>query len=257
MSLSPSDITVLVITHNEEPNIRRFLQGMAWAGKVVVVDSGSTDATLAICQEFPQVSVVHRPFDSFAGQCNFGLSQVETEWVISCDADYIAEPEFASAVQSLDGTAAGYAVPFTYCIHGRKLRSGLYPARTVLYRAKLGRYRDDGHGHKVEVAGQVEPFCGKLLHDDRKPLSRWLTSQQKYAAQEAEKLAKAEGGPLAMQDKLRKTGWAAPLVMLFYCLVWKRGLLDGWPGIYYALQRTYAELLLALEVLERRLGRAK
>lgn len=251
-----TEISVLVITCNEEANIRRFLEGMAWAEKILVVDSGSTDATLAVCAEFSHVRVVHRVFDSFANQCNFGLGLLDTPWVLSCDADYIAEPDFATAVRALDGEVDGYTISFSYCIHGKPIRSGLYPARTALYRKAAGFYYNDGHGHKVKIRGKVLPFPSRLLHDDRKPLTRWLGSQGNYAAQEAVKLMSADYKGLPFQDKLRCTGWAAPIGMLFYCLILKGGLLDGWSGMFYAMQRTYAEILLALEILEQRLNRA-
>jgi glycosyltransferase involved in cell wall biosynthesis len=253
--MNPAEISVLVITCNEDANIRRFLEGMAWAGQILVVDSGSTDATQAVCSEFPQVRVVQRAFDSFADQCNFGLGLLDTPWVLSCDADYIAEPDFAKAVRLLDDAVDGYSVPFIYCIHGKKIRSGLYPARVVLYRREAGCYYNDGHGHKVKLSGKVLPFPGRLLHDDRKPLARWLGSQGKYAAQEASKILSVDPKKLPFQDKLRRTGWAAPIGMLFYCLIFKGGLLDGWPGIFYAMQRTYAEILLSLEILEWRFNR--
>src|SRR5215469_1156659 len=82
------DITPIVITFNEEANIARTLDRLTWARRIVVIDSGSTDATLEIIRSYPQVEVVHRPFDEFASQCNFGIAQVTTNWVLSLDADY-------------------------------------------------------------------------------------------------------------------------------------------------------------------------
>ena len=67
-----ADLTALIITFNEEPNIGRVLERLGWVPRVVVLDSGSTDATLAICATFANVEVFTRPFDSFAGQCNHG-----------------------------------------------------------------------------------------------------------------------------------------------------------------------------------------
>lgn len=65
-----------------------------------------------------------------------------------------------------------------------------------------------------------------------------------------EKLLKAPDSELSLSDKIRKTKILAPLIVPFYCLILKGGLLDGWHGWYYALQRTLAEILLSLHLLE-------
>lgn len=218
-----------------------------------MLDSGSTDDTLAICKSFPNVFVVHRPFDSFANQCNFGLTQVSTPWVLSIDADYLLPPGFPAVVEQLSGNADGYFAEFRYVIYGRALRSCLYPPRTVLYRTSKAKYCDVGHGHRVVVSGVVES-CGVVVdHDDHKPLSRWLASQSKYALREADHLLLANFSELSTADRIRTRIWPAVPAVLIYCLLWKRLILDGWPGIFYTLQRAYAELLLSLELLDRKL----
>ena len=80
--------TVLVLSFNEAPNLARCLDRLDWAPRILLVDSGSTDETLEIAGRYANVEVVHRPFDSFASQCNFGLGLIETPWVLSLDADY-------------------------------------------------------------------------------------------------------------------------------------------------------------------------
>src|SRR6185295_4953185 len=94
-------ITPLVLTFNESPNIGRALERLTWAKEVVVVDSFSTDDTLALARGFPNVRVVQRAFDSFADQCNFGLEQIQTPWVLSLDADYILSQELVRELTQL------------------------------------------------------------------------------------------------------------------------------------------------------------
>ena len=86
-----AEITVLIITYNEARNIERVLSKLGWAQRILVVDSGSTDGTLELLAAHANVDVVHRPFDTFADQCNFGLQQVWTPWALSLDADYVFE----------------------------------------------------------------------------------------------------------------------------------------------------------------------
>lgn len=250
------DITVMIITFNEEANIARTLKSVDWAKRILIIDSGSTDATFDIARRYNQVSVITRPFDSFAGQCNFGLGQVTTPWVLSMDADYVVSEDLAAEIARLSPSSsiAGYSASFIYRIYGRPLRSTLYPARTVLYRQSKARYNDEGHGHRAEINGTVARLTGRIFHDDRKSLSRWFASQQRYARLEAQHLLDARPVPLGRNDRIRLMAWPAPILVFFYTLIVKRCLLDGWPGWYYVLQRTIAESLIALEITDRRLA---
>jgi glycosyltransferase involved in cell wall biosynthesis len=252
-------ITPLIITHNEAANIRRTIDQLLWAQRVVVIDSGSTDRTVEMLRGYPRVEVIYHPFVDFASQCNFGLKQVISPWVLSLDADYELSDELVRELTFLapPDSAVGYRARFVYRICGRPLRGSLYPPRTVLYRRDNAFYRREGHAHHVVLDGDVLPLDGVIYHDDRKPLERWLTSQQRYAREEAEYLLDASPSALRRTDKIRLMGWPAPIGAFFYTLFVKGCLFDGWPGWYYALQRTTAEMLIALEIIDRRSGRAR
>ena len=248
-------ITPLVITWNEEDNLGRTLARLTWARRVLVLDSGSTDATREIAAGFANVEILQRPFDSFAGQCNFGLSQIRTGWVLSLDADYELSEALVDELGRLEPPPeiAGYRAAFVYCVYGRPLRGTLYPPRTVLYRVTGARYRDEGHGHRVEVGGRILDLRAPVRHDDRKPLQRWFGAQARYARVEADHLLAAAPGSLGLKDRLRRTGVAGPPLVFVYTLVVARALFDGWPGWFYTLQRTIAEAMIALEIVDRRL----
>lgn len=254
MNLAAS-ITPLLLTFNEAPNIARTLEKLHWAGDVVVVDSGSTDETLTIVARYPQARVIHRRFDDFASQCNFGLMQVKSEWVLSLDADYVLTDSLIVEMAELDDSTEfnGYSVNFIYCIFGRALRGTVYPPRTVLYRKKSAAYRNEGHGHRVTIDGRVSTLKSTVLHDDRKPLSRWFSSQQSYAKREAEFLLSSSPEKHRRTDRIRLMGWPAPPLVFLYTLFAKGCILDGWYGWCYVLQRTLAETMIALELADRRL----
>ena len=251
-----SEITPLVLTYNEAPNIRRTLEKLRWASDILVVDSFSSDETLEIVRAFPQARVLQRKFDSFAGQCNFALGQVKTPWVLSLDADYVLSDELVRELQALPfgSEVAGYSASFKYCIWGRPLRASLYPPRTVLYRPDRARYRDEGHGHRVGIEGAVRSLSGVIYHDDQKPLDRWLSEQNKYMIAESRNLLATPLSELNFQDRLRRRMFVAPAVVFFYTLLAKGLILDGWPGWYYVFQRTLAETLLSLRLIEARLN---
>ncbi len=148
---------------------------------------------------------------------------------------------------------AGYRARFVYRIHGRPLRGTLYPPRTVLYRTRQGRYESEGHGHRIRLSGAISPLTGVIYHDDRKPLARWFNSQLNYASREAEHLLQTPTERLSRMDRIRRMGWPAPFLVVFYVLIAKGALLDGSAGWYYAFQRLLAEVLVALALLDRRL----
>jgi glycosyltransferase involved in cell wall biosynthesis len=250
-----SQITPLILTLNEAPNLRRAVETLGWARKVVVLDSFSTDETKAIACSFANVVFVQRHFDNHAAQWNFGLDQVETEWVLSLDADYCISDKLRAELSRLhcDSGISAYFARFHYCIAGHPLRGSLYPPRAVLFRKSRCRYVQDGHTQTLKIDGPTAFLYGYLLHDDRKPLSRWLESQRKYIRLEVHKLVDDPRRAGSLADRLRQWIWPAAPAAFFYTLLVKRCLLDGWPGWYYVLQRTYFELLLSLELLDRRL----
>ncbi len=250
------NITPLVLTYNEEPNIARSLERLRWARRVVVVDSQSMDRTVPLAAGFPNVELHSRPFDNHTAQWNFGVGLAATEWVLSLDADYILDDAFVAelrALQPADDIDA-YDAPFRYCLAGRRLRGSLYPPRAVLFRKSRCRYVADGHTQLLDVPGKRLPLVSPIDHDDRKSLSRWFASQDKYAVLEAEKLSNAKPSELRLQDRLRLMLVPAPLVVLFYTLFVKGLILDGWHGWYYTLQRVTAEVMLSMRLVDRQLN---
>jgi glycosyltransferase involved in cell wall biosynthesis len=249
-------ITPLILTYNEAPNIARTLDGLRWANEIVVVDSFSTDDTARIAASFPNVRIVQRVFDSHRNQWQFGLKEtgIITDWVLALDADYIITADLVNELRDLkpaDDTA-GYRARFIYCISGKRLHSGIYPPVTVLYRRATANYIQDGHTQRVALDGRVEELRAPLLHDDRKPLRRWFVSQKRYTKLEAQKLRAADPAELSPLDRMRRWPLIVPPLALFYCLVVRAGIFDGWAGFYYAFQRTTAELMLSLYLIENR-----
>jgi glycosyltransferase involved in cell wall biosynthesis len=252
-------ITALILTYNEAPNIGRMLEQLRWARDIVVVDSFSDDDTLEIISSFPQVRVYQREFDSHEQQWNFGLKEiaVNSEWILALDADYLLTADCLAELEALqpEPDIKAYRAKFIYCVNSKKLISGIYPPVTVLYRREGASYTQDGHAHKLRLDGRIENLHSPILHDDRKPLSRWLQAQSRYTKLEAEKLLSSHLGGLSWTDRVRRGRVVAPPAMLLYCLIIRGGILDGWAGFYYAFQRALAELMLSLYLIEYDLGR--
>ena len=253
-------ITPLILTFNEAANIERNLRRLSWANDIVIVDSFSTDETIDLAERFAKVRTFQRTFDTHAQQWNFGLKEtgIKTPWVLALDADYIVTDEIIAELEDLDppNEVSGYSARFVYCIQGKPLRSGVYPPVTVLYRRQAATYVQDGHTQRVQVEGAVESLHAQVLHDDRKSQRHWFISQARYSELEARKLLSAERASLSLADRIRRWSIVAPPVMMFYCLFVRGGILDGWPGLHYAFERTVAELMLSIHLIRHRLERA-
>lgn len=249
-------ITPLILTLDEEDNIERVLARLGWAREIVVVDSGSSDATRNLLARFANVRCVEHEFESHAAQWNYGLTEtgIRTDWVLALDADYVLTDAFVAELRALSPTAdiAGYRAGFRYCVFGKMLRGTLYPPAVVLYRRATGHYIQDGHTQRLQATGRTEGLQAAILHDDRKPLARWLASQVRYARLEADLLCSRSWGALGWPDRLRKLLVVMPPLVFLYCLAVGGGILDGWPGLYYALQRGIAEAVLSLALIERK-----
>jgi glycosyltransferase involved in cell wall biosynthesis len=249
-------ITPLIITFNEAPNIERTLKPLMWAKRIVVIDSFSTDETLSILKQFSQVVVFQNKFMSFADQCNFGLQKIDTEWVMSLDADYVLDETIVNNVLNLSlnpNAVAAYSARFKYAIFGKPVRGSLYPPRKVLYTKKKAHYVNDGHGHTVVIDGTVKTLDGFIHHDDRKSFTHWVASQDRYLKKEADKLMQTPFKQLKMADKLRYLIVPAPFFVLFYCLILRGGIFDGKHGWLYAMQRFLAEIMLSIRLTEARI----
>jgi glycosyltransferase involved in cell wall biosynthesis len=246
------EVTPLILTYNEAPNIRRTLQRLQWAQTVVVIDSYSTDETLRILHEYPQVHIFQRKFDTHGNQWNYGLEQVKTDWVLSLDADYVLSNDLISEIRDLskESPIDSYFIKFKYCVLGQALRGALLPPREALFRLEKAVYVDDGHTQLLQVNGKSGMLSSYIYHDDRKSLSRWLWAQDRYMVIEVKKLLETPLKELSWGDRIRKQKLLAPFVILFYCLILKGGILDGWAGWYYAFQRVLAEILLSIHLIE-------
>jgi glycosyltransferase involved in cell wall biosynthesis len=247
-------ITPVLLTFNEEENIARTLWHLAWAKDIVVVDSESTDGTLAVLSRVPNVRVFRRRFDTHAKQWRFAVdeTQISSDWILRLDADYQMSDKLTSELKRLDPKepVSAYRIKFDYSIFSHRLLSSLYPPNTILLRRGCFSVVDEGHTESWKVSGPVATLKGRVIHNDWKSSGRWLIGQVRYMQRELDWMEAREGGFVRW---LRLRPPLMPIVIFFYCLFGKGLLLNGRAGLFYALQRATAEGVLSLLVLEQRL----
>src|SRR4051812_43458995 len=231
------DITPVLLTFNEEANIARTLGALPWARRIVVVDSGSTDSTLAVLAKDPRITVFSRPFDTHGKQWAFAVTQtdISTAWVLRLDADYFVTPELRNEISRLDPSApvSAYKIAFDYAVCGQRLRASLYPANTVLFRAGRATPVDRGHTEIWTIQGAVAELKERILHDDRKRVADWIMAQGRYVTREYSHLRAAQ--QLRLTDKIRLRPPLMPLLSFLYSFFFKGLFLDGRAGLFYSL----------------------
>lgn len=269
-------LSVLVLTFNEEANVRRCLKSVAWSDDVVVVDSGSTDGTVAIAERLG-ARVLRRPFDHFAGQRNWGLEQAgfKHEWVLHLDADEVVPPEMHEEILATlrDPRFSAYRMSLKLMFQDRWIkRASMFPA----YQVRLGRrdrlrFRMEGHGQRENFPpGEIGTLQSSLLHYSfEKGLADWFEKHNRYSTAEAveslRRRGQGEGNFWALFSLDRGARWRAlknlssrlpfrPVFRFLYMAFIRRGLLDGIAGLHYCMLVVIYEYMIVLkekEILQR------
>jgi glycosyltransferase involved in cell wall biosynthesis len=234
-------ISAAIITLNEERNIGRCLDSLREVvDEVVVVDSGSADATERICRERGAV-FVHQPFLGYGPQKNLALDRTAHEWILSLDADEALSAPLAAAIARLraDGPRAdAYEVNRLNWYCGRFLRhSGLYPDRKVrLWRRGAARWSDDAIHELAEVApdARQDRLDGDLLHYTCLTREQHLATIDRFTTANAEKL---------LRQGKRSSAWRrvmSPAARFFRMYLLQLGFLDGRAGFDVCRLSAYA-----------------
>ena len=236
----PVKLSVTIITLNEEQNIRRTLQSVNWADEIIVLDSGSTDGTVAICREFTD-KVYHQSWLGFSGQKNAAIDRAAGEWVLSLDADEPVEGALAEEIRriiSSPGSFDGYRIPRKTFFLGKWIRhGGWYPDYNLrLFRRGKGRFEERAVHEAITVQGTVGSTVHAIEHHAFPDLASYMSSINKYSSLAVSEMAKRGISPF-------KAGWSnillRPLLTFVYKYLFRRGFLDGKHGLVLNLFHSY------------------
>jgi glycosyltransferase involved in cell wall biosynthesis len=261
----------IIPTKNEELHIARCVESLLPLGPVLVVDSGSTDDTVAIADRCG-ARVVHRDWTGHSDQKNWALGQLDpsAQWVIFVDADeYLLPVDRERVVADVASNRAdGYYLARRFFFLGRRLdHAHWYPDYQLrLFRAGLGRFEDRLVHEHLSVDGEVQASSAELMHENLNGISAYMERLNRYSDLEAQEQA----GPSAGHKPGRLLGswierrralkniWlklpARSLVRFFWLLLVRRAFLDGRPGIIFSALVGVHDFLTESKALERRLG---
>ncbi len=252
-------LSVAIITLNEEANISRTLRAvMGVADEVVLVDSGSTDKTLAIAREFGHiVHVYSEPWKGFARQKNSAIEKCTGEWVLSLDADEELTPKLAAEIFSAvrADAADGYWIKRLNHFLGRAMRrGGQYPdPKLRLFRRGKGRCQERAVHETFEVDGRTATLQHPMLHHSYPTLTDYIQHMNSYSSLGAEVLlanGKTSGNIVAFWFNVM----VRPRLQFVYNYIFRGGFLDGREGfLLHWYHQTYASWKYA-KAWEKRAG---
>jgi glycosyltransferase involved in cell wall biosynthesis len=226
-------ISATLITYNEELNIAEALQSVSWADEIIVVDSGSSDATLDICRRFTD-KIFHRNWTGYVDQKNCAVEKARNEWIISLDADERVSPELQAEIQDLARSGfrtPGYRIPRTVFFMGRWIRHGdWYPDYQLrLFERRHGKWEGGRVHESVRTTEKPEFLKGEIYHYTYRSMSEYLQRLETYstlAALDYEERGK-KAAPLGLLSN--------PIAAFVRAYVLKRGFMDGTPGFVAAV----------------------
>jgi len=227
-------LSVIVIAKDEEASIARTLESVAFADEVVVVDSGSTDRTVAIARELGAKVTMTADWPGFGPQKNRALDLATGDWVLSLDADEWLTAESAEEIRRVVGAnaaeVAAYRMPRRSSFCGRFLRhSGWWPDYVLrLFRRGRARFSDDMVHERVIADGKIGTLSLPIMHETFVDLEDLVDKMNRYSTHGARQLQR-EGKSSSLVEAIARALWA-----FFRTYVLRAGFLDGREGFMLA-----------------------
>ena len=231
--MSQVTLSVTIITHNEAEMIENCLRSVQWADEIVVVDSGSSDDTVAICQRYTDKVTVTSDWPGFGKQKQRALDQATGDWVLSLDADEVLSAEAQQAIQQLvqQPSYDAYRLRRQSYFLAKLIRYGDWRKDYQLRLFRRGKAQFDGavvHENLV-VTGDVGQIQAPILHYSYANLEEVLDKLQRYSTAGAQQRF-AQGKSASPLKALLKSWWAFWRHYLLHA-----GFLDGWRGLMLGL----------------------
>ena len=246
------EITFLIIAQNEEKRIARAVQSCIQIGKVLVIDGGSTDATVTIAKELG-AEVIQNTFKYAAQQYNFGLEQIQTKWAFILDADERVGLELGSSIRAVDSNSpfvAFWTDRINYFAGKPIHHSGWSPDRNVrLLNVSQSRYDDRPVHARVIADGELGKLKGPIHHFTYSTITQYVTKLNRFTSREVEARVQTQK-VLDSRSRWRAIYLRMPakgVVRFIYMYILRVGFLDGRTGFDLARMSANYETVVALK----------
>ena len=227
-------LSVIIITKNEEINIEHCLESVRFADEVIVLDSGSTDNTVAIAKEYTDKVFIAEDWQGYGIQKQRALSKASGSWVLNLDADELVDEKLKvavlAAIKANDFDA--YRIPIRMNFYGKPLRYSSSPKRHVrLFKRENAHYSTDIVHEKVVLpeGSKIGQLREAIQHFSFRDLSHALSKMNRYSSYSA-RIRIQEKKKTSLSKTMLRTSW-----MFFRCYILQRGFLEGKEGFLLAL----------------------
>lgn len=247
-------LSVIIITKNESRHITRCLESVAWADEIIVLDSGSDDGTVALCQHFTD-KVFETDWPGFGIQKQRALAKASGDWVLSIDADEWITPELRKEIEKAvtQTDINGFEMPrlSSYC--GKEIRhGGWWPDYVMrLFQRNHGRFTDDPVHERIIVTGNTGKLSTPLFHESFVDFEEVLNKVNHYSSLGAEKLFQA-GKRTSLFQAVLKGLWT-----FFKTYFINAAFLDGQEGLMLAISNAEGAYYKYLKLLFLQKSRGK
>jgi glycosyltransferase involved in cell wall biosynthesis len=238
-------LSVAILTHNEEENIRDCLESVKWVDEIVLVDEKSTDRTVAIAAEYTKNIFMVDHEAMFHKNKQIALKKCTGDWIFQIDADERVTPELKNEILTLgEGTFSGYWVPRKSKIFGKFLEhTGWYPDYQVkLFRNGKGKYPCKSVHEMIEIEGEIGTLKSDLLHEHYKSVEQFIDRMNRYTTNDAAFINK----PVVWSDAVRY-----PLDEFLKRFFYWEGYKDGMHGLTLSFLMALYRLVVFAKLWEK------
>jgi len=237
----PKTLSVAMIAMNEAANLPRTLASLAWANEIVIVDSGSTDATLSLARQ-AGARVFVEPWKGYAAQKNSAIAHTTGDWILSLDADEEVSPALAREILGIlagEPPFTAYRIPRLNHFLGKPLRHGGYwpDPKLRLFRKGAAQFEERPVHETLKATGTVGQLKGHLIHHCYPTLEDYIAHMNRYSSEAARLLAGSGHTSRSWVGFL----WNAvlnPAATFLYNYVFRLGFLDGREGLIQHLNHS-------------------
>ncbi|MEM9982158.1 MAG: glycosyltransferase family 2 protein, partial [Bacteroidota bacterium] len=182
-------VSAVMIAYNEAAIIENTLKALQWCDEIIVVDSGSTDSTWALCEQYG-CRLFSRNFDGYGPQKRFAMTQARYDWILSIDADEVVsevlQKEMSAVLAQENIPAVGYHLPRTMIFLGKKIKSEYGKPCLRLFHKGYGQVTLDKVHEKIQVQGEIHTLQGQLWHYSYRSIHDYFYKFNKYTSFAAE-----------------------------------------------------------------------
>jgi len=242
-------LTVIIISKNEEMNLKRCLESVRFADEIIVLDSGSTDNTVAIAKQYTE-HVFSTDWPGYGVQKQRALSKAKGDWILNLDADESVSQELQNEIQQVlsNDLADAFRIPIRMNFYNQLLKYSGSPKRHIrLFKRPNARYSEDIVHEKIILptgsrVGQLE--CS-IMHHSFQDVTHALYKINMYSSYSAKIRIESKKNASFLMT-LMGSGW-----MFFRCYILQRGFLDGRAGFLLSVFSAQGTLYRGMKQLYR------